>query len=225
MIRGDVRAPLMIETARTGKERMSSRKTILRGTATVAAAMLTAAVVVLGAAPTAQAHDELLDSTPASGERLSTAPASVSLTFSADVLTLGAVIIVVDADDRDWVTGDIAVQGGVVSAHMAEGMPADGYEVRWRVVSGDGHPISGVIPFTVGDGAPIVRQPVASDAATGPTAETNAQADSQITQEPGLARVLVVGAIGAAIAAVVVALAFFIHRRRSRTGGTDTPST
>ena len=185
--------------------------------------MLTAAVVVLGAAPAAQAHDELLDSTPASGERLSTAPASVSLTFSADVLTLGAVIIVVDADDRDWVTGDIAVQGGVVSAHMAEGMPADGYEVRWRVVSGDGHPISGVIPFTVGGGAPIFRQPVASDAATG--AETNAQAGSQITQVPGLARVLVVGAIGAAIAAVVVALAFFIHRRRSRTGGTDTPST
>jgi hypothetical protein len=213
----------VIETARTGKERMSSRTTILRGAATVAAAMLTAAVVVLGAAPAAQAHDELLDSTPASGERLSTAPASVSLTFSADVLTLGAVIIVVDADDRDWVTGDIAVQGGVVSAHMAEGMPADGYEVRWRVVSGDGHPISGVIPFTVGGGAPIFRQPVASDAATG--AETNAQAGSQITQVPGLARVLVVGAIGAAIAAVVVALAFFIHRRRSRTGGTDTPST
>ncbi len=204
---------------------MSSRTKIVRGAATVVAAMLTATVVVLGAAPAAQAHDELLDSTPASGERVSTAPEAVSLTFSADVLTLGAVIIVVDADERDWVTGEVVVQGGVVSAQMAEGMPAAGYEVRWRVVSGDGHPISGVIPFTVGDGVPIVRQPVASDAATGSDPDTNAHTDSQITREPGLARVLIVGAIGAAVAAVVVALSFFIHRRRSRTGGTDTPST
>ncbi len=203
---------------------MSLRTKFVRGAATVVATVLTAAVVVLGAAPAAQAHDELLDSTPASGERLSTAPASVSLTFSADVLTLGAVIIVVDADERDWVTGEIAVQGGVVSAQVAEGMPAEGYEVRWRVVSGDGHPISGVIPFTVGDGAPIVRQPVASDETTDAAVETYAQTDGQITQEPGLARVLVVGAIGAAIAAVVVALSFFIHRRRSRTGGIDAPS-
>ena len=199
---------------------MFSRTKIVHGAAAVVATMLTAAVVVLGAAPAAQAHDELLDSTPAPGERLSTAPESVSLTFSADVLTLGAVIIVADADERDWVTGELAVDGGVVSAPLAAGMPSAGYEVRWRVVSGDGHPISGVIPFTVGDGVPIVRQPEASDAVT----ETYVQTDGQITQGPGLARVLVVGAIGAAIAAAVVALSFYTHRRRSRTGGTDAPS-
>lgn len=30
-------------------------------------------------------------------------------------------------------------------------MPDAGYEVQWRVVSGDGHPISSTIPFAVGD--------------------------------------------------------------------------
>lgn len=199
---------------------MSVSTYVSRGVAIVGAAVLTSTLAILGAAPAAQAHDELLASTPASGEQLGSPPESVSLTFSADVLTLGAVILVVDADDYDWATGAADVQGGVVSVQIAEGMPSAGYEVRWRVVSGDGHPISGVIPFTVGDGVPLVRQ--TSESAAAP--DRYATAGSQITDEPGLARVLFVGAIGAAVAAIVLSLAIFIHRRRSRAGGTGTPS-
>jgi hypothetical protein len=38
-------------------------------------------------------------------ERLDAAPSEVSLTFSADVLTIGAAVVIADASGRDWAAG------------------------------------------------------------------------------------------------------------------------
>jgi methionine-rich copper-binding protein CopC len=107
-------------------------------------------VGVLGFASPAAAHDELVASTPSIGEQLASAPSEVSLTFSADVLTIGAAVIIADGAGRDWVADEPVVTDGVVTVGLQSGMPDAGYEIRWRVVSEDGHPISGLVPFTVG---------------------------------------------------------------------------
>lgn len=174
------------------------------------AAFAAAAALVLVAAAPASAHDELLTSDPAPGDAVAVAPEEIVLTFSSDVMSVGAAIIVADADGTDWVGGDPVMDGTVVTVPLQSDMPESGYEVRWRVVSSDGHPISGIIPFTVGDAAPIVRE--SAPATSGDAGSENAQG---ATSDEQAWRPLIVAASGAALAAAAFAL-ILILRRRSR---------
>lgn len=176
----------------------------------VAVAVGAAAVLVI-AAPAA-AHDELIASSPAPNAQLSEAPAGISLTFSADVLTLGAAVIVADGSGRDWVAGAPTVSSGTVTVELEAGMPANGYEIRWRVVSADGHPISGLVPFTVGGGAPLVRTPAAAAPTTTDSPDTVQEQNSQ--EDQGVLRILLVGAGGAVVAAAAYALIHIIRRKK-----------
>lgn len=174
------------------------------------AAFAAAAALVLVAAAPASAHDELLTSDPAPGDAVAVAPEEIVLTFSSDVMSVGAAIIVADAVGTDWVGGDPVMDGTVVTVPLQSDMPESGYEVRWRVVSSDGHPISGIIPFTVGDAAPIVRE--SAPATSGDAGSENAQG---ATSDEQAWRPLIVAASGAAFAAAAFAL-ILILRRRSR---------
>jgi len=180
---------------------------MLRSRAVVAGWAVAAVVVLTSVAP-ASAHDELLSSTPGEGERLPSAPDEITLTFSADVLDVGSDVIVADADGTDWVAADPSVASGTVTVPLAEGMPVSGYEVRWRVVSSDGHPISGVIPFTVGDAAPLQRETATTSPSPVPVAAT---------EDAGVPRVAVIGVLGAGIALAAFLLILLI--RRATRGG------
>lgn len=187
----------------------------------VAAGIAVAAVALLATAAPASAHDELLSSTPSDGERLPTAPTEVSLTFSSAVLDVGAAVVVADADGRDWAAAEPELEGGVVTVPLDDGMPVAGYEVRWRVVSSDGHPISGVIPFTVGDAQPLERT-AATDAATPDAAEEPASGETTGDEGSGALRIVLIGAAGAALAVAVFAIILLL-RRRANAGGPDDP--
>lgn len=190
-----------------------------------AVGLAVATVAVLATAAPASAHDSLVHSTPEADERLATAPESITLTYSGELLVLGdstegAVVLVVDDDGRDWATGTVDVSGRTVTAALEPGMPAAGYQVRWQVVSEDGHPISGVVPFTVGDGAPMTGTPAPADERTPPPAGTDSApatdadaADGSASAGVDVPRVLLVGAAGAAIAAVALLLVRLLRRR------------
>ncbi len=188
------------------------------------AGVVVASAVVLATAVPAAAHDELLQSSPAVGEVMTAAPEVVSLSFADEVLAMGAAVIVVDQSGHDWVAAEPVLDEATVTAELEPGMPDAGYELRWRVVSSDGHPISGVVPFTIGDGEPLTRTP--EPAAAGGADTTIAEAQSQSTQEnQGALRGLLIGVAGAGIAVAVLFLVSFLRRRKAATprpGGTDT---
>lgn len=189
-----------------------------------AAGMLAAVVAVFAATTPAFAHDQLIASNPESGQQLEVAPDAVSLEFSGELLVLGdarlgATVIVVDAGGRNWVDGTPEVREHIVTANLIAGMPDAGYEVRWQVVSSDGHPISGVIPFTVGDTKPLaeVTAPIGD---SGDIGAGQKEAQDQSAQESQQAlRVVLIGTSGAVIAVAVLALTYFL-RRRTRADGT-----
>lgn len=176
-----------------------------------AAGLTVAAVVVLTSVVPASAHDQLLSSSPTEGEKLPSAPVEISLSFSADVLQMGAEVVVADGDGTDWVATDPQIRAGAVTVLLKGGMPDAGYEVRWRVVSSDGHPISGVIPFTVGDAAPLER--VAVDPVPAASSGTASEARDD---GAGIPRIVGVAAIGAGAALVVFVVFFFLSRRAGR---------
>ena len=190
-----------------------------------AAGLMLGAIVIVATAAPASAHDQLISSTPEDGARLAVAPSSVSMTFSGELLVLddsltGAVVLVVDSAGTDWVSGSPTVSGRDVSVALKPGMPDAGYQVRWQVVSEDGHPIAGVIPFTVGDAEPMVFGADADDA---PAAADDATTSDQVADESsGALRVLLVGGIGAAIAVLLLVLFRFLRRHRTAAATPDT---
>ena len=119
----------------------------------LAAALALIAGVVLGApAAPALAHDQLIEQSPAEGEEFATAPTEATLRFSGEILDLGTELALVKDADGSVIAFPatfVASPGGRVTQQL----PAldDGeYTLNWRVVSEDGHPISGSIHFGVG---------------------------------------------------------------------------
>jgi methionine-rich copper-binding protein CopC len=143
-----------------------------RASARLTAGSALAGLLLLPTADAATAHDELVGSDPAPGAALDSAPAAVRLDYSADVLAFGAAVIVADADGDPWQAGEPVLDGSSVSVPLDPSLPDGAYEVRWRVVSSDGHPITGLVPFTVGDVAEATDEP--STGSTGATVPDDA---------------------------------------------------
>ncbi|MCK0112632.1 copper resistance protein CopC [Ornithinimicrobium sp. F0845] len=145
-----------------------------------ALAALLAGAVLLGTGSAASAHDTLTDSSPTDGETLDEPPTQVRLTFSGEVLDMGAAVVVTDSDGASWEAGEPTVDGVDVTVPVQEGLPNGSYEVTWRVTSSDGHPISGVIPFTVDAPEPEPAEPTTTE----PAPTTAAQETAEQTTEP-----------------------------------------
>lgn len=97
----------------------------------------------------AWAHASLVDSSPRQGDLLDTLPETVWFEFSDTVLK-PAYVVVTAPDGTASVSGEPTVEGTVVRQALADG-PDGSYTMAYRVVSEDGHPISGEITFSVGD--------------------------------------------------------------------------
>ncbi|WP_164745325.1 copper resistance CopC family protein [Georgenia faecalis] len=150
-------------------------------------ALATLALVLL-ALPTlvlpAQAHDALVASEPADGAVLDASPERVRLTFSGDVLDVGPVVVVTDATGDVVADGTPEVAGPDVTLPLASALPGGGYDVAWRVVSNDGHPIEGAFGFTV---TGVAAEPTSPAAAPSPSpAATLAGSTDDVapTQDP-----------------------------------------
>lgn len=141
----------------------------------------------------ARAHDQLVESDPAAGSQAATFPASVNLTFNNQPLDIGATVAVVDIADKNYAS-DLMFDGNVVTARLSDG-PADAnYQVRWRVVSSDGHVISGAFDFGVGDTSAASDFPERAGVDTASAAPAMPSAPDGTTRT---ALVAVAGALGA----------------------------
>lgn len=174
-------------------------------------------LLMLALGAPAFAHDQLIATVPQDGAALTDGPTEVTLTFSDDVLTVGTEVIVADGDGRHWVAGTPEANGADVTVPLTEALPEGGYEVRWRVVSGDGHPISGRLTFTVGDAQPLGDLPAVvteTDAPTdADTASEAASTNSAIAERPGWLPGVLVAIGGAGLALTVwFTLRYFASR-------------
>jgi len=117
-----------------------------------ASALALAALAVLGIAAPASAHDQLLSTNPKDGSAVETLPAEVTLTFSDLVTDAGGEanqVRVLDSSCHPLQDGAPVIQDNVVTQKVS-GTANGAVTVQWRVVSRDGHPVSGEFSFTVG---------------------------------------------------------------------------
>lgn len=115
----------------------------------LAVALLVLGLAPLGAGPAA-AHASLVASDPRDGATLDRLPGRVSFTFSEDVVS-PAYVVVRTSDGADVTTGEPVVDGATVSQEL-DGSAATGeVTLAYRVVSVDGHPVTGELAVTVAE--------------------------------------------------------------------------
>lgn len=137
-------------------------------------ARLLAALLGLGlvaAVPVAaSAHTDLAGSTPAEDAVVDRAVTSVRLTFeSALNPDLGDAVVVGDAGNR--AVGEPTVRGRVLTVPVRPLDRAGRYEVSYRVVSVDGHPVTGHYRFEVSEAGARAAQALESSAGGGHASE------------------------------------------------------
>ena len=113
----------------------------------VVVAMLTALGLALIGGQ-AQAHSQLDSSVPAAGATVDTAPTLIELTFNQEIGTEFANVGLTDSSGAGWVAQISEVEGKTVRVAVSPSMPPQQYTVAYRVVSDDGHPITGSYEFT-----------------------------------------------------------------------------
>jgi len=132
----------------------------------LAITMLTGLVFAGSAAPVF-AHNSLMDSFPRNGTSLAEGPKQIELMFdepvqAGDGLTTLAVI---GPRQDHWESCGVTVRGSTVTVPVRPLGEAGDYTVGWRVLSADGHPVSGQFSFTLttaGAGTPTPADELAS---------------------------------------------------------------
>ncbi|WP_051760693.1 copper resistance CopC family protein [Herbidospora cretacea] len=120
------------------------------------------ATLLLAAAP-AVAHDRLQASDPAGNTTVESLDA-ITLTFSSRVRFPAMVLH--DAAGAAVKLTEPQVRGKDLTARPLSAPAPGKYVIGWRVVSSDGHPIEGEIPFTLasaaGESTPLAAGPVSA---------------------------------------------------------------
>jgi copper transport protein len=121
-------------------------------------ALLIALAVLAVAAPAASAHATLEATTPQRGATVREQPHQVVFSFSESVEGSFGAVRVFDAQGRRVDDGRVVHPGGAgakMAVGLRSGLAKGSYTATYRVVSADGHPVSGGVVFNVGRaGAP-----------------------------------------------------------------------
>lgn len=117
--------------------------------------------LLLAGAGAASAHATLIATDPADGAVLPQTPDVVTLTFSEPVSLSGDDAIQVFDAAGETVAVDASSQDADVVADLPDTLDDGTYAVTYRLISADGHPISGSLSFSVGAPSEQVAAPTA----------------------------------------------------------------
>jgi methionine-rich copper-binding protein CopC len=125
-------------------------------------------LIVTSALP-AHAHTSLELSTPSDSQSIEFLPNKLSASFDEDLVEIeGEVVNTLElesADGTKYVLSSASIAGPTVSASAGDGeYPAGDYVLKYRVVSADGHPVTGEIKFSTQSLTTIGSVPAGAEA-------------------------------------------------------------
>jgi methionine-rich copper-binding protein CopC len=198
---------------------------VRRGLA-LALAVGLAVLATLAVAAPASAHNQIISSTPGSGQTLTELPTEFSIVTNESLLDIGGqgrgfAFEIRDAAGRFYENGCVTISDATMSTPAALGAPG-AYSVIYQLVSADGHTVSGEIPFTWAPTGTVSPSKGTGTPATCPGSTEKAQAPSAGGGSDGtrnstvpLGDVLWIGGVLVVIAlAVIVTLVIVTRRRR-----------
>lgn len=185
-----------------------------------------AVLATLTVAGPASAHNQVVSSTPSSGQTLTELPSEFRIVTNEALLDLGGqgrgfAFEIRDAAGRFYENGCVTIADATMTTPAALGAPG-AYTVIYQLVSADGHTVSGEIPFTWAPSGAVTASKGAASPPSCPGSTEKAQAPSSGTGSDGtrnstvpLGDVLWIGGVLLAVAlAVVITLVVTTRRRR-----------
>lgn len=166
--------------------------------------------------PPAWAHTTLVSSTPTDGAQLDTPPTTIELVFSEPVDPRLVTVVVSSPSGARWQVGAPVVTEAVVSQEVRPLPEVGEYAVAYRVVSADGHPVSGEMRFTLTEAAPM---PTATSPPSVAAAATSTIDPRTATEDSSGIGAWTYAAIGLPVAAVLFVVGMGIVRTRARSRG------
>ncbi len=113
-----------------------------------------AALILLGGSQlitgsTANAHANLISSTPGDGKTLSSAPSKIVLQFSGALIEDSDTVVAETANGTDKTRLITTVDSQKIVAEWPQGWGAGKFDISYRVASSDGHIMTGGITFRI----------------------------------------------------------------------------
>jgi methionine-rich copper-binding protein CopC len=140
-----------------------------------------AVAFLVGTATPALAHNVLISTDPPNGASMATGPAKVSLTFDQYVqnANVNQVAVTGPGGQTQWSQGPVQVSDNIVSTPLLPLGPAGEYTIGYRVLSADGHPVTGEVKFT------LTRAGTGTPASAGPANPASSGAGSSTANDSG----------------------------------------
>ena len=116
--------------------------------------LVSAIAILLMTSPMAQAHSRVVSSNPTAGSTINKMPAAISLTANEELVKLNgkeiSKISLIAPDKSAVKLGAIAANKLVIPAPiLGKNLKPGVYTINYRIISADGHPVSGTIKFTL----------------------------------------------------------------------------
>ncbi|MFG1966984.1 copper resistance protein CopC [Nonomuraea sp. NPDC049028] len=190
------------------------RLTLLRRTLV---AVIGCGLFLAATAPAALAHDSLKSSSPAKNATVSGVQ-TIELEYSSRVRF--PLVVLRTADGKTIQLGEPQADGPKVRTAVPTKLAGGSYVIAWRVVSSDGHPIEGEIPFTVKGAAASTTASATQAASAAPATSAESTRPAAAAQGGGIP-----GWLWGGLAALVVAglAVWLLSRRSSGPSGPDSP--
>ncbi|MCH1638864.1 copper resistance CopC family protein [Paenibacillus barengoltzii] len=169
----------------------------------------------------ASAHTKLTSSSPKQDEAVNTPIDQIQLEFNTMIEPLSSFKLTGDAGTID--IKDLRIDGQTMTGSLSDGLKNGTYEVQWKIVGKDGHPIKGAYSFSVSvpaedstDNQELQPQENPSSQTTREAIEDKGANDqgNLPVQEQAAASAPKTGLIYAAIAGIAVILTLIVMRRR-----------
>ena len=150
--------------------------TTFKKTQRIVGTILLAALGVLAPISAANAHTDLVSTSPAADSDVLAAQETISLTFSEPPLVDGAAIVVVDSSGATLESPAPTLEGASLSIPWPAELATGNVTVQWRATAQDGHVESGefVFNYTAAAEGGMASSPTAS-------AEPSASAEPMMT--------------------------------------------
>ncbi len=120
---------------------------------------------------TSFAHAYIVKSSPGENSELKSAPAQVEIEFNEPVEEGFHYIKVYNSNGDRVDTDKTEIKKDnhhIMTVKLKKNLPKDVYRAEWNAVSADGHPVSGVIPFSIGKADGGFSSQKAADSALNP---------------------------------------------------------
>jgi methionine-rich copper-binding protein CopC len=177
-------------------------------------------LALLGGTGTAIARATFISSDPADRAIQASAPHRVTLVFDEPLPQGLNTIAITGPGQTRWETGEVSTSGNTISVAMKPSGPAGDYTIGYRIVSDDGHPLTGTVGFRLTTPGTSSQPPATTTAAPGAAGAQSTQPaePSRFASQPVSSNSTSVWpwvAGGIALVAVAGGVAALLRRRSS----------